>query len=964
MKPQQIEAWLGENLHRFDGPAQYLGDEPNAPRKSWDENQVRWLIAASWPYFHGAGNQSIPAVCQVINDHPDSLADRFYLPQTPRDFRLLEKAGIPVFGVESKHPAADFDVVGTSISYSVLFMNFCRYLTASKIPLRWADRQKDPGKWPMVMIGGQSYCAPGSFEPVADCVFLGEAEDEEGNGGLGRVCDRIAMFKSQGTWQSDRVACYARLAREFNYLYFPRFVEVLYSSLPVEGLEHPSKQVTGYASLLPGMVMPFKARHVIDMDAIEPLRSAPLLFGNPSMGAGDLEVARGCTCWCSFCRLTWVTKPYRQRTVDMSVMQAKRWMLAMGSNELSPFSPDFPVYTRKNALLAALLGQVSDEIDTTAMRVDDFIDDKDYVLLQAFGGADAVTLGLEGNSQRMRDLVGKGISDDDVLEAFVVGLRAGFRKFKFFMITNLPGEEPGDVMRIVRLGRKLAAARDQFGQPNVLIQFSWTPLLIEAQTPFQWFAPTPPDHTLIDVGDALRDLKIQFKIGTKAEPNKVAFFQLAQRASRDVGEAIVDAIEKLNTACWGGVPRTMRDELESAIIRRGFLNGFGDCFGERTRYDMFGWEFISTGVSPDLLWEAYRQMVEFLEGTDADTYDSEVGPAHRGQEWIGRCDTTCLGRNCGACQQADFRKRREYVRDAAQEALVDLSQVTKVDLSSQAQRVRVRMEIPGRYRFSGPKFWHHLIRRAAYRAVSLEHLELPPGTNIAKRSVRLASDQVKVTDWCRGTDYADFALTRHLTGQQGLWLLEAMGRELAPWCEFGNVFTPYQSGATIPESCTGFYEISSSLGLDVLQERLAAWKRAETVPLRLDADESYFGLATEEVDAKQLVQDIWVIPGEKGQLKVRMMITGKAGPYQAYAAFTGTPSWLALAGEECRRLEWFDAVSGSITEDECAGCGQDVPVSVIRHPWGGDPGLCPRCQDQEEGLPLASLWDDVAWLVR
>ena len=150
-------------------------------------------------------------------------------------------------------------------------------------------------------------------------------------------------------------------------------------------------------------------------------------------------------------------------------------------------------------------------------------------------------------------------------EAVTRGIRAGFRKFKLFMITNLPGEESGDVMRIVDLGRRLAAIRDELGQPNVMFQFSWTPLLIEAQTPFQWFAPTPPDHTLINVAEEFRDLKIQLKIGAKAEPNKVALFQLCQRASRDVGEAITDVLAELDTACWGGVPKDTRERLEAAL---------------------------------------------------------------------------------------------------------------------------------------------------------------------------------------------------------------------------------------------------------------------------------------------------------------------------------------------------------------------------------------------------------------
>src|SRR5215469_14420353 len=139
--PEYITGWLDRNSHRFDNPSQFLGTEPGAARKPWDECSVRWLVAASWPYYHGTGNQSIPAVCATINRNPSFYADRFYLPETPRDLRALERDEIPVFGIESKHQLRDFDVVGTSISYAVLWMNFSKMLGMSGVPLRWRDRQ-------------------------------------------------------------------------------------------------------------------------------------------------------------------------------------------------------------------------------------------------------------------------------------------------------------------------------------------------------------------------------------------------------------------------------------------------------------------------------------------------------------------------------------------------------------------------------------------------------------------------------------------------------------------------------------------------------------------------------------------------------------------------------------------------------------------------------------------------------
>jgi len=1365
--PAQIQQFVDENLWRFDLGVQYLGDEPNAALRDWDSSTVRMLIMASWDYSASAGNSSIPSVyCAVHRASEQYLCDRFYLPATPRDMRMLEKNGIPVFGIESKHALTDFDVVATSISYPVLTMSFVKMLNMSGIPVRWKDRTGDD---PFVLVGGQAYAAPEVLAPVVDAFYLGEVEDEPGNPGLGRVLERIEQYKAQGRWQSDRVGCYEDMAREFSYLYFPRFVEVRYGYQD-RNLEQPSKQVVGYVSLLDGMRMPFERHYVKVLDSIPPLDAPPLLYNDAGNAAGDAEVARGsvaqseyvlvegeglrsfaswgrdilhphdadlgvmrcdvagemwpvshvitsghrdvvrvltdqghgvvctpdheisairgpffdarrvrkgevapdsavlfsygrqgvpsrldvlegqpttwvradsltggdvvpvyygqnvwataqvvlhsgavgsrsviqrlpevldgdvawflgmlagdstvryksntpkfphrlqiktedpgvaskvvvvlerlfgvvvtpyaregarsgslvweirskdlmewldvnfrivdnitrrrvpeqilrsprevvaeflsgfydsdgtydtrtgrpswtsqseelirvvsllllnlgapcslrqtspgprgvkplwrvqglksadgdwlwlqpshtrripwvelwqgsnhlrfsntarngviycsvtgvedagsddcfdisvpekvsftcngihvhnCPAWCSFCRLTFVTKPYRQRSTDYMVDFGKSLKRNMGGTHIAYVAPDFPMHTAKKALTKALVENVTDEVDGAAMRIDDFSADTQFVELSSYAGMDAVTLGLEGASQRMRDLVGKGVSDQETREVVRKALEAGVRKVKLFMISNLPGEDKGDIMKVVQLARDLAEIRDSMGKSNVVIQMSWTPLLIEANTPFQWFAPTPANYDLAEAWNELRDLRVDAKIGTKAEVNKVTFFQLCQRASRDIGEALVDTMLELNVACWGGVPKTTRDLLDQNMRKWGFLNGLEDAFDERGKDDLFGWEFISTGVSQSLLWDVYRQMVEFLEITDSQTYDDQFQDGeYHGAEWLPRCDEQCQGKACGACDRSDLEIRKGYTRLDDED--IDLSSVTPIDERSVAVRIRARVHKSEAYRMVTNDHWRFNLRRALYRAKE----QIGMGANIVKRSLVFASDSIGFKDWTHGTDYVEFALTKPVPQSVIADLVAAANQEMVSgrgqeWMQIGDwKIHPPTAMAMRNDVDLTLYEVEIEEELGRLQTRLREWEQTESVDMTIRAPATYFGPTMQTVNAKEYVDALWIVR-DGHRVLVRMLLRGRPSPYNVMAAFMGSPSWLEYAKYPARRVDSFvewDTDQWDFFFPACQGCGVTVPVNVLEEPF--NPDYCPRCADQAAG---------------
>lgn len=1363
MTPAQIQAFLDANLHRFDMPQQYLGDEPNAVNKPWDDTTIRWLITASWPYEAAAGNSSIPTVYKAINDYsPSFLADRFYLPATPRDLKTLNRHRVPVFGIESKHPANDFDVVATSIAYPVLIFSFVKMLSISNIPPRRSVRQESPNDHPFVMIGGQAYAAPEFLAPVADCIWLGEAEDEPNNPGIGAVTEHIAQLKATQRWSTDRMACYEELARTYKFLYFPHLIDVKYHYVSKPTLEQPSKQVSHYSPTIPDYELPLTKRFVHDLNAIPPLDAPPLLYADPAMGAGDVVAARGCPAWCSFCALCvagdsqvvtrdgvfpiselvggmqevwtaqgwqkaeiaqygsaplntitfapadhsglghsevckyghsrttdgavdarggcreclrikarnkyyrktgrddrveelvalpdwkrqrgwralprtqytvvhratkdhrwplvdgsithdlqvgdfvmaqrvdeselgwefaagmvhgfifgdgsvartthagkayavgvyghkiermeryfrmflaedqkylrdavsgiqvrrygpavptgpqmvprvrayivtdislkefpnavspqyakgflngwiaadgtstsgsqsvrldsshpqaqeWLTryaafggwnlvavrvssvlstnygdrsapllsftlsqaevawkvvsiekgtdeqpvfcatvpeaglwtlgtgvytgntyreKPYRQRSTEYLTTYAQTLRSNMGSTRIVPIAPDFPMHTAKKGLFKSLIENVSSEVDAGAMRVDDFIEDPGFILLQIHSGLDDVTLGVEGNSQRMRDLVGKGTSDQDIVEAVARGIRAGIRKFKLFMISSLPSETHEDVRRILNLAQALATLRDNLGQPNVRIQFSWTPLLIEANTPMQWFAPTQAWTEMRDVLDEFKDLKIEGKIGQKTEPNKLAFFQACNRASREVGEALMDAMVEADTACWGGVPRNLKERITHHLIQHGFHNGLGDIFDERTKTDLFGWEFIDQGISQDLMWTIYEQMREFAQETTSATYDDQVSdPRLHGNEWAARCDSQCMGNTCGVCDDRDLRLRRDYMAAKALDTDVDLAAVRVKDDYSTAVKVRARLTKTEQYRFVGNDHWRFNLRRAAYRAADELISQVPPSEvetsppspqrprdavkpfSIAKRSIRFVSDDVTYRDWTAGTDYVEFGLTRRLSPDELSAFMERLNHHLtnadgSRWLTITDWrLHPSESTHVRRDVGESLWEVEVDLPPKALESALTAFTEASYVKLVLKPDgRIMFAAPPQEVNAKDFCSAVWLV--RRGhRMFLRMMLSGRPSAYEIATVVLGLNSWLDLAKYPATRIEAFltaDDSQWDFFRVECQDCARVIPYTILEQPY--DPKRCPRCLD----LSTGSIWN-------
>ncbi len=319
---------------------------------------------------------------------------------------------------------------------------------------------------------------------------------------------------------------------------------------------------------------------------------------------------------------------------------------------------------------------------------------------------------------------------------------------------------------------------------------------------------------------------------------------------------------------------------------------------------------------------------------------------------VSNCDTRCYGKACGTCNYEDLKIRTGYIRAAASDRVIDLSAIRPVDQSSQAMRIRARIHKPEQYRFVGNDHWRFNFRRAAFRAQT----QLGTRHGISKRSIRFASDEVKYRDWTAGTDYVEFSMTLPMVTAQIQAFVDVMNEHLTPWMSVGQWATHPTKAVTMRTDVDlVLFELEIDDDYARVLNQLKRWSAGHYVPMRLKIEGGYFAPASEEVNAHDYVDDLWVTRAGH-RLKLRMLLRGRPNPYNVYAAVMGKPSWLEAAKLPAMRLDAFvqtDRSQQDFLRPSCLGCGLLIPVNILDQPY--DPQRCPRCRDTHDGTLVKEL---------
>ena len=448
-------------------PARYLGNERGAVHKPWNTAVVRWVLTYPEIYEVGASNLGHIILYSILNAQPRQLCDRAYLPAADLTEKLKSK-GIPLFAVESRRNLTDFDILGFSLSYELGATNILEMLSLAHVPLTWKERDAqgpwntETGSWPLIFAGGGT--ATSNPEPYADFFdFVALGDGEELLPEIGLV---IEEGKAAGLSREELLLDLAQVPG----VYVPRFYD-----MAADGSVHPNRDGVP-ARVLRRVAPPMPEYSIGLVPYVETVHDRL-----------TVEIRRGCTRGCRFCQPGMLTRPARDVPPDQVIDTIERGMRETGYNEFSLLSLSCSDYLALPSVGVEIKNRLKDDninLSLPSQRVDRF----DENIAHIVGGLrqTGLTFAPEAGTQRMRDIINKGLTNEELLRGVKTAYEQGWERVKLYFMIGLPGETDIDVLGIAETVRWLR--RECFIKGRRALKFNITisNLTPKPHTPFQW----------------------------------------------------------------------------------------------------------------------------------------------------------------------------------------------------------------------------------------------------------------------------------------------------------------------------------------------------------------------------------------------------------------------------------------------------------------------------------------------
>ncbi len=580
-----------EILMQIEKPARYIGGEVNSVMKEKEKTDIRFAMCFPDVYEIGMSHLGIQILYDMFNRREDTWCERVYSPWTDLD-KVLREKGIPLFTLESQDPVRDFDFLGITIQFEMCYTNILQILDLSQIPLHASDRtEKDP----FVIGGGPCTYNPEPLADFFDIFYIGEGETV-----YDELLDAYKIWKKSG---KSRKA-FLETAAQIEGLYVPAFYDPEYNT------DGTLKSFVPNNINAPATV---KKQVVMDVtDASYPMNPV-VPFIKATQDRVVLEIQRGCIRGCRFCQAGMIYRPTRERNVEKLKEYARTMLKNTGHEEISLSSLSSSDYSDLKELVTFLIDEFKGKginISLPSLRIDAF--SLDVMSKVQDIRKSSLTFAPEAGSQRMRNVINKGLTEEDILSGAGQAFEGGWTKVKLYFMLGLPTETEEDMREIARLSDRVARRyyeipKDQRnGKCQITASSSF--FVPKPFTPFQWASMCTAEEYMRRA-EIVKD-EFHAQLNRKSlkynwhDAQVTVLEGVMARGDRKIGKVVEEAYR------LGCLFDSWTESFHNDLWMQAFENtGIDPAFynlRERGADELFPWDFIDTGVTRKFLrreWE-------------------------------------------------------------------------------------------------------------------------------------------------------------------------------------------------------------------------------------------------------------------------------------------------------------------------------------------------------------------------
>ena len=575
---------IEEMIEQVQKPARYIGGEMNTAVTAWEDAEVHFAFCFPDTYEVAMSHLGMKILYAIINAQPWALCERVCMPWIDMK-ELMEQNGVPLFSLESRTPLNQFDLVGFTLQYEMSYTNILTMLKLGGVPLHTAERGMND---PIVCVGGPCAFNPEPLADFVDAVMIGDGEEQ-----IVEFTQAVREWKKSG---KPRVECLKALAK-IEGVYVPSFYDVTY---------HEDGTIASFTPNCPEAPDTVRKRILLDMDRAFYPTEIPVPYTEIVHDRIMLEIMRGCTRGCRFCEAGMLYRPVRERSVPRLMELARALEKSTGYEEISLSSLSSGDYSCLPELVHDLMTEFKEKrvsVSLPSLRIDSVLKDSLEETQQV--KKSSLTFAPEAGTQRLRDVINKGVTEEDLVGKGTDAFEGGWSSVKLYFMIGLPTETLEDLDGIGHLAQVVNQAYFKVPKEKrargLRVTCSASSFVPKPFTPFQW-EPQNTQQQIKDKQAYLRDVLRRIKgVNFNWHEPEVSYLEACfSRGDRRIGRVLERAVEK---GC-------LLDGWSEQFKFDKWMEAFADCgldpewyaYRRRGKDEILPWDFIDAGVTKSFLW--------------------------------------------------------------------------------------------------------------------------------------------------------------------------------------------------------------------------------------------------------------------------------------------------------------------------------------------------------------------------